>query len=48
MKLFIIMLTLGMPVSFTGFSGTSVIIIVAILAAVQGIKYLRNRARHTN
>lgn len=48
MKLFLILLTLDMPVSFTGFSGLSIIIIVAVLAAVQGIKYLRHRMNNTH
>lgn len=48
MKPLIIIVTLTMPVSFTGFSGASIIIIVAILAAVQGIKYLRHRMNNTH
>jgi hypothetical protein len=40
--------TLGMPVSFTGFSGTALVIMVAVLAAVQIVNYFRKGTDHTS
>ncbi len=36
-----------MPVSFTGFGTLTLIMMVAVLAAIQGIKYLRGGAKNT-
>jgi hypothetical protein len=35
-----------MPLSFQGFGATAIIVMVLILAAAQGIEYLKTRHRH--
>ncbi len=37
-----------MPVSFTGFGAMTLIMMVVVLAAIQGIKYLRDNAKKTH
>jgi heme/copper-type cytochrome/quinol oxidase subunit 4 len=39
---------LVMPVSFTGFSATALIIMVIVLAVIQAVKHLRNNTSHNN
>jgi hypothetical protein len=48
MKLMGRVVTLIMPVSFTGFGTATLIIMVGVLAAIQGIKYLRGGAKNTH
>jgi hypothetical protein len=35
-----------MPLSFQGFGATAILVMVVILAAAQGINYLRERFHH--
>jgi hypothetical protein len=36
-----------MPLSFQGFGYVAILLMVAVLSAVEGVRYLRDRHRHS-